>query len=103
MSKLNHKLIDETKLGVKEVLKHMDKLSDEFVDFLVRSQPDRFKLVEGADDKSVISPFGIIPMLSKQLEHKFQQFLKEMTPEMKEEVKRQAAILEFEKKPKFDN
>lgn len=101
---LNHKLIEDTKLSVKEVLRSMEKFTDNFVDFIVQSKPELFKLDETkGDDAGVMNPFVIVELLSKQLETKFDQYTKEVLGKPAE--KKSGDVVQFpgDKKPKFDN
>lgn len=78
---LNHKRIANTKEGVKEVLQTMNQLVDRYVDHLVQSQPDRFEDIPGDHADSMVSPFPIIGLLNREVEHKFQEFLVDLNGE----------------------
>lgn len=107
MSKLDHKVIDETKEAVIEVLKHMNELSGSFVDFLVQSKPSLFEQKEGAKETTCLNPFIIVELLNKQLETRFNEFRKD--PEamkglgLAPEQEKSGDVVEFPKKPRLDS
>ncbi len=102
MSNINQKLVDNTKIGVTELLKHMEKVSDSFVDFIVKEKPDVFSQPDN-NGSGIIDPFVIIGLMNKQLDTKFKAFeaLQKATDSVSSSVKTEANVLtpEFGKKP----
>lgn len=98
MSKINHKLIDNTKIALREALEHLTKLSDGYVDSLVEKIPSRFSDDYSTNPDAVVNPYPLIQDMANSMDKRLSQFITDFHAGKKDE-----AALSVVKKPRWDS